>query len=55
METPRDLFTDKPLIYRNWEGGAVIYSVGANRVDDGGVLEGDKDDLPWHAGTEAIK
>lgn len=54
-ETPRDLFTDKPLIYRHWEGGAVIYSIGANRFDDGGVLDGDKDDLPWHAGTEAIK
>ena len=34
---PQDPFTDKPLIYRRQGEGYVLYSVGANMIDEGGV------------------
>jgi hypothetical protein len=37
---PQDRFTDKPLVYRRQEAGFLLYSVGANRKDDNGVLDG---------------
>ncbi|MCR9119854.1 MAG: general secretion pathway protein GspG, partial [bacterium] len=37
-EVPIDPFTGDPLIYRVDEDAIVIYSVGRNGVDDGGVV-----------------
>ncbi|MBE0540797.1 MAG: hypothetical protein IH623_05370 [Verrucomicrobia bacterium] len=34
---PHDIITGEPLKYRRTEGGFVLYSVGFNEVDDGGV------------------
>ena len=43
---PKDIFTVKPLIYRRRGKGYVLYSVGENRRDDGGLKDGDeKDDI----------
>ena len=36
---PADRFSDKPLIYRPNEDGYLLYSVGRNRRDDGGLRE----------------
>ncbi len=36
-ELPRDLYSDDPLLYRQQEGGYLLYSVGENEVDNGGV------------------
>jgi len=35
-DVPGDLFSGKPLIYRLVDQGYLLYSVGANGVDDGG-------------------
>ena len=36
---PRDIINGKPLIYRRTEDGSfLIYSVGWNETDDGGVV-----------------
>jgi hypothetical protein len=43
---PRDIYNDKPFIYRRTEDGYLLYSAGANGQDDGGsnklwsILEG---------------
>jgi len=42
---PNDLFTDKPLIYQRQGDGYLLYSVGINGADDGGLQENRKDDL----------
>ena len=43
---PLDRFTDKPLVYRIEGDGYVLYSVGANGKDDGGVWDGkERDDV----------
>ena len=34
---PSDPFSDRPLVYRQRADGYLLYSVGANGVDDGGV------------------
>ena len=49
---PVDVFNGQPLHYRRVPGGAVVYSVGPNLKDDGGVedRESNKDDPAWHAG-----
>ena len=39
-KVPVDPFTAKPLIYAKKDGGVVIYSVGENRKDDGGIGPG---------------
>ncbi|HOD82558.1 MAG: hypothetical protein BWX88_00929 [Planctomycetes bacterium ADurb.Bin126] len=46
-EVPIDLFTGRPLAYRREGDGYLLYSVGMNRRDDGGVVCGEKqqDDL----------
>ncbi len=46
-EIPKDLFTNKPLHYRRTEDGYMLYSVGPNMKDDGGVENEDegKDDI----------
>lgn len=50
---PVDLFTDKPLIYRKTTDGYVLYSVGKNEVDDGGINDraSDKDDIVARVGA----
>jgi hypothetical protein len=40
---PQDPYADAPLIYRRVEGGTfLLYSVGRNRVDDGGKIDPQK-------------
>ncbi len=36
---PIDPFSGKPLLYKRTATGYIVYSVGANRVDDGGVIQ----------------
>ncbi len=38
-QLPIDPYSDKALIYRRTGGGFILYSVGANFVDDGGIAE----------------
>ena len=38
-----DPFSGKPLIVKKVEGGWLVYSVGENKIDDGGKLEQDDD------------
>lgn len=42
-----DPFTGEPLLYRRTNRGCIIYSVGMNLLDDGGVcdMDSDKDDV----------
>ena len=44
---PKDLFTDKPLIYSRKGKGYILYSLGPNMKDDGGVSreQADSDDF----------
>lgn len=45
-ETPLDPFDGEPLRYRRYQDGYIVYSVGPNRVDDGGyvpVAEGERE------------
>jgi hypothetical protein len=50
-EVPQDAFTGQPLVYRTNGEGYLLYSVGINQRDDGGVsdqqgvVRGDKDDI----------
>lgn len=39
LQIPNDPFTGKPLIYRPLKNGYVIYSLGENQKDDGGLNE----------------
>lgn len=39
LQIPNDPFTGKPLMYRPLKNGYVIYSLGGNQKDDGGVNE----------------
>ncbi len=43
-EIPGDVFSGKPLVYRLEGEGYVLYSIGANLLDDGGVEEEDIDE-----------
>jgi hypothetical protein len=38
---PEDRFTEKPLKYQRQEAGFLLYSFGANGIDDNGQLDGD--------------
>ena len=46
-EIPADVFSGGPLIYKRTEKGYLLYSVGENMKDDGGVedKDADKDDI----------
>jgi len=46
-EIPADVFSGRPLIYKRTEKGYLLYSVGENMKDDGGVedKDADKDDI----------
>jgi hypothetical protein len=43
---PMDPFSDKPLVYKKTEDGFILYSVGLNFTDDGGVPGTDKNGKP---------
>ncbi len=43
---PMDPFSDKPLVYRKADDGFMLYSVGLNFIDDGGVPGTDKNGKP---------
>ena len=49
---PADRFSGAELIYRAKDGGYIVYSVGVNLLDDGGVTDRDaeKDDIAAEAG-----
>jgi hypothetical protein len=38
-DVPLDPFTDDPMVYRRVGGGYVLYALGPNRLDDGGVAK----------------
>lgn len=42
---PLDPFDEKPLRMRGFPGGVVVYSIGENATDDGGVEGGSREDL----------
>ena len=49
---PIDFATDKPLIYRvNKDGSALVYSIGDNLKDDGGVDDYTTGDIAIRIGT----
>jgi hypothetical protein len=48
---PLDLFSGKPLVYKLQGGGYVLYSVGANGKDDGGLSYEDREHAPDGAGN----
>jgi hypothetical protein len=41
-----DPFSDKPLVYRRTDDDFILYSVGYNFIDDGGVRGKDKNGKP---------
>lgn len=43
---PMDPYSDKPLVYKKTDDGFMLYSVGLNFVDDGGVPGTDKEGEP---------
>ena len=45
---PCDPFSDRPLVYRRQADGYLLYSVGANGTDDGGVAAEWADMLQGH-------
>ncbi|MEM7388185.1 MAG: hypothetical protein AAF514_24895 [Verrucomicrobiota bacterium] len=48
LETlPMDPITDKPMVYRLEGDRFLLYSLGLNRVDDGGVPDKKKDKGDW--------
>lgn len=50
---PLDPFTGKDYIYRKKEKGFIVYSVGEDLKDDGGVEEkGLKPDIVWEDKTQ---
>jgi hypothetical protein len=53
-EVPKDRFDGQPLKYRVGDGGPVLYSVGADRVDNNGVPSTDGNAARRFISTEAI-
>lgn len=45
---PSDPFSNRPLVYRSQTDGHLLYSVGANGIDDGGVAAEWSDMLQGH-------
>lgn len=45
-QVPMDPWSDKPLVYKKTDNDFILYSVGANFVDDGGVVYYDKSGKP---------
>ncbi len=51
---PDDPFSGKPYVYRTQEHGFILYSVGENAVDDGGLSEHDPSTGKWRGDTSDI-
>jgi hypothetical protein len=51
---PTDPFTSKPLVYVRQEDGFLVYSMGLNGKDDGGLAETEEDDRAVNPGTDDI-
>lgn len=52
MDIPKDIYSDSPLHYKSTDNSYILYSVGENRKDDGGMIEyrgmrSDNGDLMW--------
>jgi hypothetical protein len=57
QEVPIDPFSDKSLVYRKTDNGFILYSVGYNLTDDGGVVTGtDREGRPriWDDDGDAV-
>jgi hypothetical protein len=48
-EVPLDPFDGKPLRYKRLEDGVIVYSVGADGTDNGGILDRES---PYKQGTD---
>jgi len=55
-QPPDDVFSEKPLVYRNTEEDFILYSVGPDFIDDGGVSSKDRkgQDAPWREDGDTI-
>jgi hypothetical protein len=53
-EVPVDPFTDTPLLYRLSDVEVLVYSVGSNGIDDGGLKETEKAGKKLNPGTDDI-
>lgn len=53
---PLDRFTTKPLVYQPRENGFLIYSIGANGIDDGGQYSNDRkfDDVAFEVPPKTV-
>jgi hypothetical protein len=51
---PTDPFTGKPLVYVRGGEGFLVYSIGLNGKDDGGLKETEKEGKKLNAGTDDI-
>ena len=49
-----DPFSDKPLIVKKVAGGWLVYSVGENKVDDGGDVDDSGDSKPLDIGLRPV-
>lgn len=53
--SPIDIWSGEPLRYRKMEDSYLLYSIGPNRVDDGGRLRRDRDAGDWSWRPELTK
>ncbi|MHC4951938.1 MAG: hypothetical protein ACYTEU_13295 [Planctomycetota bacterium] len=53
---PMDPYSDKPLVYKKTDDGFILYSVGLNFTDEGGVSGTDKNGKPrmWSENGDRI-
>ena len=53
---PMDPYSDNPLVYRKTDGDFVLYSVGLNFTDDGGVTGKSKsgNEIQWAENGDAV-
>ena len=49
-QLPMDPYSDKPFVYRKTDDGFILYSVGNNFKDDGGIVIRDSEGTPkwWY-------
>jgi hypothetical protein len=55
-QLPIDHFSDKPLVYRKTEDDFILYSVGHNFIDDGGLSSKDRkgQDALWRVDGDTV-
>ena len=51
---PTDLFSSKPLMYKHEGKGCVLYSVGENLTDDGGIYNREDEDVDFENAKDDI-